>query len=34
VAVSDPKWMEIVLDYRVRGGIHTVVTVESGDRGA
>ena len=32
-AVSDPKWMEIVLDYRVRGGIHTVVTVEEGARG-
>jgi 7-cyano-7-deazaguanine reductase len=23
-----PKWMEVVLDYRLRGGIHTVVTVE------
>ncbi len=30
--VSNPRWMEIVLDYRVRGGIHTVVTVEKGHR--
>jgi 7-cyano-7-deazaguanine reductase len=27
-----PKWMEIVLDYRLRGGIHTVVTVSAGKR--
>jgi 7-cyano-7-deazaguanine reductase len=27
-----PRWMEVVLDYRLRGGIHTVVTVASGDR--
>lgn len=27
-----PKWMEVVLDYRLRGGIHTVVTVEYGSR--
>jgi len=27
-----PKWMEIVLDYRLRGGIHTVVTVATGNR--
>jgi 7-cyano-7-deazaguanine reductase len=27
-----PKWMEVVLDYRLRGGIHTVVTVASGCR--
>jgi 7-cyano-7-deazaguanine reductase len=27
-----PKWMEVVLDYRIRGGIHTAVTVEHGDR--
>lgn len=23
-----PKWMKITLDYRIRGGIHTVVTRE------
>lgn len=28
VACCRPKWMEIELDYRLRGGIHTVVTVE------
>ena len=27
-----PRWMEIELDYRLRGGIHTVVTVARGDR--
>ena len=26
-----PEWMEIVLDYRLRGGIHTVVTVSHGE---
>jgi 7-cyano-7-deazaguanine reductase len=29
-----PRWMEVILDYRLRGGIHTVVTVESGTRPA
>lgn len=24
VKVVDPQWMEVVLDYKVRGGIHTV----------
>jgi 7-cyano-7-deazaguanine reductase len=32
VACCKPKWMEVVLDYRLRGGIHTVVTVEHGSR--
>ena len=32
VECSRPKWMEVVLDYRLRGGIHTVVTVEYGAR--
>lgn len=27
-----PGWIEIVLDYRLRGGIHTVVTVCQGRR--
>ena len=27
-----PLWMEVRLDYAVRGGIHTVVTVETGPR--
>ncbi len=34
VACCRPKWMEVVLDYRLRGGIHTVVTVEHGERTA
>lgn len=32
VRACRPQWMEVVLDYRIRGGIHTVVTVERGDR--
>jgi 7-cyano-7-deazaguanine reductase len=32
VAACEPRWMEVVLDYRLRGGIHTVVTVQCGDR--
>jgi 7-cyano-7-deazaguanine reductase len=30
VACCQPSWMEVVLDYRLRGGIHTVVTAEHG----
>jgi 7-cyano-7-deazaguanine reductase len=30
VACCEPHWMEVVLDYRVRGGLHTVVRVEHG----
>jgi 7-cyano-7-deazaguanine reductase len=32
VACCAPRWMELVLDYRLRGGIHTVVTVACGTR--
>ncbi|HKV46090.1 MAG TPA: preQ(1) synthase [bacterium] len=27
VRVTSPKWMDLELDYRVRGGVHTVVRV-------
>ncbi len=27
VALAQPQWMEVTLDYKVRGGIHTVCTV-------
>jgi 7-cyano-7-deazaguanine reductase len=27
-----PKWLEVVLDYRLRGGIRTVATVTHGQR--
>lgn len=27
VAASSPRWMELELDYQVRGGIHTLVRV-------
>lgn len=29
-----PRWMSVVLDYRLRGGIHTVVSVDRGSRPA
>jgi len=32
VACCSPRWMEVELDYRLRGGIHTVVTVAHGKR--
>lgn len=32
VACSAPQWMEVTLDYCLRGGIHTVVTVAHGSR--
>jgi 7-cyano-7-deazaguanine reductase len=32
VACCGPRWMEVVLDYRLRGGIHTLVTVSHGQR--
>jgi len=31
VACSAPRWMEVELDYRLRGGLHTTVTVVHGD---
>ncbi len=30
VAVCHPRWMKVALDYKVRGGLHTTVTVEHG----
>ena len=33
VGCCRPRWMEVILDYRLRGGIRTVVTVEHGTRG-
>lgn len=32
MSCCSPRWMEVTLDYRLRGGIHTVVTVEHGSR--
>ena len=29
-ALCKPKWIKVVLDYKVRGGIHTTVSVEHG----
>ena len=33
VALCGPRYMEIVLDYKVRGGIHTVVRAHHGFQG-
>jgi 7-cyano-7-deazaguanine reductase len=33
-ACCKPKWMEVVADYRIRGGVHSIATAESGRRGA
>ncbi len=30
--VCVPRWIRLELDYRLRGGIHTVVTLEEGER--
>ncbi len=30
--VCSPRWMRLELDYRLRGGIHTVVALEEGER--
>jgi 7-cyano-7-deazaguanine reductase len=32
VAALAPRWLKVVGDFAVRGGIRTVVTVEHGDR--
>jgi 7-cyano-7-deazaguanine reductase len=32
VRCCSPRWMQVVLNYRLRGGIHTVVTVQYGER--
>jgi 7-cyano-7-deazaguanine reductase len=34
VAALDPRWIEVAGDFRVRGGIHTVVTARHGERPA
>jgi 7-cyano-7-deazaguanine reductase len=31
VACCAPRWMEVELDYRLRGGLHTTVTVVHGE---
>ena len=30
VTLCKPRWMKVLLDYKVRGGIHTTVSVEHG----
>lgn len=32
VRCCKPKWMQVVADYKIRGGIHTVASVEWGRR--
>ena len=31
-ACCTPKWMEVTADYNIRGGVHTVTSVEKGKR--
>jgi len=32
VACAEPKWMQVVADYNIRGGVHTVASLEWGKR--
>ena len=32
VSLCRPRWMKLVLDYKIRGGLHTCVSVEHGRR--
>ncbi|MBI4810236.1 MAG: NADPH-dependent 7-cyano-7-deazaguanine reductase QueF [Ignavibacteriales bacterium] len=32
VKCCQPKWMQVIADYKVRGGIHTVASVEWGKK--
>jgi 7-cyano-7-deazaguanine reductase len=34
VRACRPKWMEVVADYKVRGGLHTITRAERGKRPA
>ncbi len=28
IALCKPKWMQVIADYKVRGGVHTVTSIE------
>ncbi|HLX13213.1 MAG TPA: preQ(1) synthase [Bacteroidota bacterium] len=32
VRVAKPRWMQVIADYKVRGGVHTVTSVEWGKK--
>jgi 7-cyano-7-deazaguanine reductase len=32
VACCKPKWMQVIADYNIRGGVHTVASVEWGKK--
>lgn len=34
VRCCKPKWMQVIADYNIRGGLHTVTSVEWGKKGA
>jgi 7-cyano-7-deazaguanine reductase len=34
VSASSPRWMEVVGDFNVRGGIKSIVTARHGERGS
>ena len=33
VRCCKPKWMQVIADYNIRGGVHTVASVEYGKKG-
>ena len=32
VRCCKPKWMQVIVDYKIRGGLHTVASAESGKK--
>lgn len=32
VGCCKPKWMQVILDYKIRGGVHTLTSVEYGKK--
>jgi len=32
VKCCKPKWMQVIADYKIRGGVHTVTSVECGNK--
>ncbi len=32
VACAEPKWMQVIADYNIRGGVHSVASLERGKK--
>ena len=32
VACTEPKWMQVIADYNIRGGVHSVASIEWGKK--